>query len=55
MRFSLFGASPGGQLAVAIAAGHPDRVEALVLYGMCASGADPASQAAHGNCAGLTV
>ena len=39
-RFSLFGASQGGQLAAAIAARHPDRVEALVLYGMCASGAD---------------
>jgi pimeloyl-ACP methyl ester carboxylesterase/DNA-binding CsgD family transcriptional regulator len=39
-RFRLFGASQGGQLATAIAAGHPDRVEALVLYGMCASGRD---------------
>jgi len=39
-RFRLFGASQGGQLAAAIAAKHPDRVEALVLYGMCASGAD---------------
>jgi pimeloyl-ACP methyl ester carboxylesterase len=38
-RFSLFGASQGGQLAAAIAK-HPDRVEALVLYGMCASGCD---------------
>ena len=36
----LFGASQGGQLATAIAARHPDRVEALVLYGMCASGRD---------------
>ena len=39
-RLSLFGASQGGQLAAAIAAKYPDRVEALVLYGMCASGAD---------------
>jgi pimeloyl-ACP methyl ester carboxylesterase/DNA-binding CsgD family transcriptional regulator len=39
-RFRMFGASQGGQLAAAIAAGHPDRVEALVLYGMCASGSD---------------
>jgi pimeloyl-ACP methyl ester carboxylesterase len=37
-RFRLFGASQGAQLAAAIAARHPDRVEALVLYGMCASG-----------------
>jgi len=39
-RFRLFGASQGGQLAIAIAARHPDRVEALALYGMCASGRD---------------
>ena len=39
-RFAMFGASQGGQLAVAIAAKCPDRVDALVLYGMCASGAD---------------
>jgi pimeloyl-ACP methyl ester carboxylesterase len=39
-RFCLFGASQGGQLAAAIAARHPERVEALVLYGMCASGRD---------------
>jgi len=39
-RFRLFGASQGGQLAVAIAARHPERVEALVVYGMCANGAD---------------
>jgi pimeloyl-ACP methyl ester carboxylesterase/DNA-binding CsgD family transcriptional regulator len=39
-RFRLFGASQGGQLAAAIAANHPDRVEALALYGMCASGQD---------------
>jgi pimeloyl-ACP methyl ester carboxylesterase/DNA-binding CsgD family transcriptional regulator len=39
-RFSMFGASQGGQLAAALAAKHPDRVEALVLYGTCANGAD---------------
>jgi pimeloyl-ACP methyl ester carboxylesterase/DNA-binding CsgD family transcriptional regulator len=39
-RFCLFGASQGGQLAAAIAARYPDRVESLVLYGMCASGTD---------------
>ena len=39
-RFRLFGASQGGQLAAAIAARYPDRVEALVVYGMCASGSD---------------
>jgi pimeloyl-ACP methyl ester carboxylesterase/DNA-binding CsgD family transcriptional regulator len=39
-RFRLFGASQGGQLAAAIAARYPERVEELVLYGMCASGGD---------------
>ena len=39
-RFRLFGASQGGQIATAIAAKHPERVEALVLYGTCASGRD---------------
>ena len=39
-RFRLFGASQGGQVAAAIAARYPDRVEALVLYGTCASGRD---------------
>jgi pimeloyl-ACP methyl ester carboxylesterase/DNA-binding CsgD family transcriptional regulator len=39
-RFRLFGASQGGQLAAAIAARFPQRVEALALYGTCASGAD---------------
>jgi pimeloyl-ACP methyl ester carboxylesterase len=38
--FRLFGASQGGQVAAAIAARCPGRVEALVLYGMCASGRD---------------
>jgi DNA-binding SARP family transcriptional activator/pimeloyl-ACP methyl ester carboxylesterase len=39
-RFHLFGASQGGQLAAAIAARYPERVEALVVYGTCASGRD---------------
>jgi len=39
-RFSVFGASQGGQLGVAIAAQCPDRVDALVAYGMCADGGD---------------
>jgi pimeloyl-ACP methyl ester carboxylesterase/DNA-binding CsgD family transcriptional regulator len=44
-RLRLFGASQGGQVAAAIAARYPERVEALVVYGMCASGRDlaPAS------------
>lgn len=39
-RFRLFGASQGGHLAAAIAARHPERVEAMVVYGTCASGRD---------------
>jgi pimeloyl-ACP methyl ester carboxylesterase len=39
-RVRLFGASQGGQLAAAIAARYPERVEALVLYGTCATGRD---------------
>jgi pimeloyl-ACP methyl ester carboxylesterase/DNA-binding CsgD family transcriptional regulator len=39
-RFCMFGASQGGQIAATVAARFPDRVESLVLYGMCASGAD---------------
>jgi pimeloyl-ACP methyl ester carboxylesterase/DNA-binding CsgD family transcriptional regulator len=39
-RFAMFGASQGGQIAAAVAARFPDRVEALVLFGTCASGAD---------------
>jgi pimeloyl-ACP methyl ester carboxylesterase/DNA-binding CsgD family transcriptional regulator len=38
--FRLFGASQGGHVAAAIAARHPERVEALVLYGTCADGRD---------------
>ena len=37
---SLFGASQGGHVAAAIAARYPERVEAMVLYGTCASGSD---------------
>ena len=39
-RFRLFGASQGGQVAATIAARNPDRVEAIVVYGMCACGGD---------------
>jgi pimeloyl-ACP methyl ester carboxylesterase/DNA-binding CsgD family transcriptional regulator len=44
-RLRLFGASQGGQVAAAIAARYPERVEALVVYGMCANGADLAPAA----------
>jgi len=44
-QFRLFGASQAGQLAATIAARHPERVEALVVYGMCASGQDLAPPA----------
>lgn len=39
-RFTVFGASQGGQIAAAIAARLPERVEAAVLYGTCGNGAD---------------
>ena len=39
-RFSLFGASQGGQVAAMIAARYPDRVDGLVVYGMCVNGRD---------------
>ena len=39
-RFAMYGASQGGQVAAAIAARHPDRIQALALYGTCADGAD---------------
>ena len=39
-RFRVFAASQGGQVAAAIAARYAERVEALVVYGMCASGRD---------------
>lgn len=37
-RFSLFGASGGGPVAIAYAVRHPDRVTGLVLYGTYAKG-----------------
>jgi pimeloyl-ACP methyl ester carboxylesterase/DNA-binding CsgD family transcriptional regulator len=52
-RFHLFGASQGGQLAAAIAAGHPDRVAALAVYGMCASGRDLAPAEVRGSVTAL--
>ncbi|HEX7268482.1 MAG TPA: alpha/beta fold hydrolase [Streptosporangiaceae bacterium] len=52
-RFSVFGASQGGQLAAAIAARCPERVEALVLYGTCASGADLAPAEVRDSIVGL--
>jgi DNA-binding CsgD family transcriptional regulator/pimeloyl-ACP methyl ester carboxylesterase len=52
-RFRLFGASQGSQLAAAIAARYPGRVEALVLYGMCASGSDLAPAEVRKSVVGL--
>jgi pimeloyl-ACP methyl ester carboxylesterase/DNA-binding CsgD family transcriptional regulator len=46
-RFRLFGASQGGQVAAAVAASCPERVDALVTYGACANGADLASAEAR--------
>jgi pimeloyl-ACP methyl ester carboxylesterase/DNA-binding CsgD family transcriptional regulator len=43
-RFHLFGASQGGQVAAAAAALHPKRTAGLVVYGMCARGADLAPE-----------
>lgn len=42
---TLFGASQGGQVAAALTADHPDRVDAVVLYGTCARGSDLAPAA----------
>jgi len=53
-RFSLFGASQGGQLAAAIAAKCPERVDALVLYGTCANGADLAPAQVRDSIVALT-
>jgi len=52
-RFRMFGASQGGQLAATIASRYPDRVEALVLYGMCASGRDLAPAEVRDSIVGL--
>jgi pimeloyl-ACP methyl ester carboxylesterase len=53
-RFSVFGASQGGQIAAAIAARHPERVESLVLFGTCASGSDLASPEVRESLVALT-
>src|SRR5215510_16451326 len=53
-RFSLFGASQAGQLAAAIAARCPERVEALVLSGTCANGADLAPAEVRDSIVALT-
>jgi pimeloyl-ACP methyl ester carboxylesterase/DNA-binding CsgD family transcriptional regulator len=52
-RFHLFGASQGGQVAAAIAARYPERVEALALYGTCASGRDLAPAEVRKSVVGL--
>ena len=39
-RFRVFGASQGAQVAASLAARCPDRVDGLVLYGICANGRD---------------
>jgi len=39
-KFHLFGASQGGQVAVAVAARQPQRIGKVVLYGTCARGTD---------------
>jgi pimeloyl-ACP methyl ester carboxylesterase/DNA-binding CsgD family transcriptional regulator len=52
-QFRMFGASQGGQLAAAVAARHPERVEALVLYGTCASGTDLAPAEVRDSIVGL--
>ncbi|GAA1825109.1 alpha/beta fold hydrolase [Agromyces salentinus] len=46
-RVALFGASSGAGVASLFAARHPDRVDALVLYGAYARGADLAPPAAR--------
>jgi pimeloyl-ACP methyl ester carboxylesterase len=51
--FSLFGASQGGHVAAAIAARYPERADALVLYGTCASGADLAPAEVRESIVGL--
>jgi pimeloyl-ACP methyl ester carboxylesterase/DNA-binding CsgD family transcriptional regulator len=43
-RFHVFGASQGGQVAAAVAALQPARTASLIVYGMCARGADLAPE-----------
>ena len=43
-RFHLFGASQGGQVAAALASLEPERTASLIVYGMCARGADLAPE-----------
>jgi pimeloyl-ACP methyl ester carboxylesterase/DNA-binding CsgD family transcriptional regulator len=52
-RLSFFGASQGGQLAATIAARNPERVQTLVVYGMCASGRDLAPAQVRESVVGL--
>jgi len=52
-QFRMFGASQGGQLAAAVAARYPERVEALVLYGTCARGGDLAPAEVRDSIVGL--
>lgn len=52
-RLHLFGASQGGQVVAAAAALHPERVASLVVYGMCARGADLADEAVRASVVAL--
>jgi len=52
-KFSIFGASQGGHVAVTIGARHPERVEALVVYGMCVNGRDLAAAEVRTSVVGL--
>jgi pimeloyl-ACP methyl ester carboxylesterase len=52
-RFYLFGASQGGQVAAAFAALYPERVIQLIVYGMCARGADLAPEAVRSSVVSL--
>jgi pimeloyl-ACP methyl ester carboxylesterase/DNA-binding CsgD family transcriptional regulator len=52
-KFRVLGTTQGGQLAAAIAARHPERVEALLLYGTCANGAGLAPEPVRDSIVGL--
>lgn len=52
-RLALFGASSGGGVASLFAARHPERIEALVLYGSYARGVDIAPPAARETMLGI--